>query len=51
MKNFLENLNKYFATPLVAILATVYGFYFESINKKIQSEGLKIDNIKSSTKT
>lgn len=44
MKSFLENLNKYWATPAIAIMAGALGLYFNSVKQNLENQALEIKN-------
>jgi hypothetical protein len=44
MKRFLEDLNKYWATPLIGMIAMGLGAYFTYIHNNLESEAKKIGN-------
>ena len=44
-KLFLENLNKYWATPAIAIVGGILGIYFSIISKGLESEAQRIEII------
>ncbi|MFB6342638.1 hypothetical protein ACE1ET_12995 [Saccharicrinis sp. FJH62] len=44
MKKFLENLNKYWVTPAVAIVGALLGLYFTLVKNNLETEAAKISN-------
>lgn len=44
MKLFLENLNKYWATPTIAIVGGLLGLYFTVVKNSLETEAQKIAN-------
>jgi hypothetical protein len=43
MKQFLENLNKYWATPVVAIVGGALGIYFTILNGNLEASAKRIE--------
>ena len=44
MKDFLENLNKYWATPMIAIVGGLLGVYFSVVKNSLETEAAKLQN-------
>jgi len=42
MKTFLENLNKYWATPIIAIVGGLLGLYFTVVKNSLEAEAQRI---------
>ncbi len=42
MKTFLENLNKYWATPLIAIVGGLLGLYFTVVKNNLEADASRI---------
>ncbi|MCF8368451.1 MAG: hypothetical protein K9G76_05365 [Bacteroidales bacterium] len=42
MRNFLENLNKYWATPMIAIVGGLLGLYFTVVKNNLEAEADKL---------
>ena len=43
-KQFLENLNKYWATPVIAIVGGVLGIYFSVVKDSLDSQAQRLEN-------
>lgn len=43
-KEILENINKYWVTPIVAIVGALLGVYFNYVTSHLESETIKIQN-------
>ncbi len=44
-KLFLENLNKYWATPLIAIIGGILALYFTIIKDSLEADAQRIENV------
>ncbi|RPH29749.1 MAG: hypothetical protein EHM93_16925 [Bacteroidales bacterium] len=45
MKLFLENLNKYWATPIIAIVGGLLGLYFTVVKNSLESKTRRIETV------
>jgi len=50
MKTFLENLNKYWATPIIAIITGILGVYTSAINNKLEVQSANLAVIENQLK-
>ncbi|MCU4174176.1 hypothetical protein [Carboxylicivirga sp. N1Y90] len=44
-KLFFENLNKYWATPMIAIIGGILGIYFTIIKDSLEADAQRIENV------